>query len=437
MELNTFGHAICALLIYFLWWEKPFEVEHPTIVRSQDVNDSFALFWIFTHQSSSTSFFLDQLDAKLFNDERFRDLSKVRLGRSITNAAPDRAKRKFLQIIKSPISSTILGSHFFYSLVTDHFVYLGACFLYRLTFYPQDAERLRMWYLKSDASLVTLADRQPFRDSRVPAVDQKWRGVEFDYEIFSYVSTNKNHQFNAAAGLPKVTVAPGQNLPGTNLQLMNAQQLQNLMKQKLMAPVHPLIPTIPSLELTEEDVNRWTMAWRAVENHKRETHWEEEVWLAGREPLFVRQCRDLPSITSTTDRSVAFGFNLAAFVYGGRHALAWHAPFNTATEHLLWRISASVVMGGMPALYLFKHAGSFLIKSHSNVSMDLKGIRRYLRVKLITYIDVTLHFLFYSACLVYALARLYLVIECFINLSHMPTGVYTMPEWSTYFPHIA
>lgn len=23
LELNTFGHAVCALLIYLLWWEKP------------------------------------------------------------------------------------------------------------------------------------------------------------------------------------------------------------------------------------------------------------------------------------------------------------------------------------------------------------------------------------------------------------------------------
>ena len=29
LELNTFGHAICTLLIYFLWWEKPFEVDLP------------------------------------------------------------------------------------------------------------------------------------------------------------------------------------------------------------------------------------------------------------------------------------------------------------------------------------------------------------------------------------------------------------------------
>lgn len=32
LELNTFGHAVCALLIYVLWWDKPFEVDYPTVL---------------------------------------------------------------------------------------------------------------------------------------------------------------------------------------------------------------------------------------------------------------------------------------------------------------------------------------------------------------------------------------------------------------------
>ncbi len=48
LELNTFGHAICALLIYLLWWEKPFEVDIPTTIESQVVLDLYALAWICT-----------------------------------------------------------------------------------------------------------------------------------------------------------------------------------------------------------------------------------------------------------------------------------------------------------------------------------------------------------------------------------------------------
>ena len=34
LELNTLAHSICALLIYFLWWQKPLDIEEPTVLRT-------------------------------------------------------------------------------------------------------------------------------------------------------------------------------------------------------------------------------------------------------------------------------------------------------------------------------------------------------------------------------------------------------------------
>ena len=42
LELNTFGHALCALLVYALWWEKPFDVESPTIIEIRRIRNAFA-----------------------------------------------------------------------------------------------------------------------------------------------------------------------------------------------------------------------------------------------------------------------------------------------------------------------------------------------------------------------------------------------------------
>ena len=39
--------------------------------------------------------------------------------------------------------------------------------------------------------------------------------------------------------------------------------------------------------------------------------------------------------------------------------------------------------------------------------------------------------------LVYVVARVYLVVECFINLAYLHDSVYEMPSWSQYFPHIS
>lgn len=43
LELNTFAHAICALLVYILWWNKPLDVHEPTVI---DVSQSDAARYI-------------------------------------------------------------------------------------------------------------------------------------------------------------------------------------------------------------------------------------------------------------------------------------------------------------------------------------------------------------------------------------------------------
>jgi hypothetical protein len=42
-----------------------------------------------------------------------------------------------------------------------------------------------------------------------------------------------------------------------------------------------------------------------------------------------------------------------------------------------------------------------------------------------------------AAIFLYALARVYLVVECFINLVHLPDSAYLVPQWSQYVPHIS
>lgn len=38
LELNTFAHAICALIAYFLWWQKPLDIEEPTLISGRDAD---------------------------------------------------------------------------------------------------------------------------------------------------------------------------------------------------------------------------------------------------------------------------------------------------------------------------------------------------------------------------------------------------------------
>jgi hypothetical protein len=44
LELNTLAHAICALFVYLFWWEKPQDVQEPSIITGPLVKHLFIIF---------------------------------------------------------------------------------------------------------------------------------------------------------------------------------------------------------------------------------------------------------------------------------------------------------------------------------------------------------------------------------------------------------
>ncbi|KAL8964552.1 MAG: hypothetical protein Q9197_006883 [Variospora fuerteventurae] len=184
---------------------------------------------------------------------------------------------------------------------------------------------------------------------------------------------------------------------------------------------------------SKQAINRWKMAKRADESIQTRQSLDG-MKLTGES--FARRCTNTPEALNLRATAgfyflvplldpLALGFGAAAMVYGGLHALAWFAPFRSPIEQLLWRMSCVVVIGGIPtSLAVCRFMFSFAFQ-------DWDGWGALLLIRMPR---VLLAYLLVSA---YVLARLYLVVECFIQLSHLPAGVYDMPEWSSYFPHIA
>ena len=123
------------------------------------------------------------------------------------------------------------------------------------------------------------------------------------------------------------------------------------------------------------------------------------------------------------DPQIGLGFSAAALMYGGLHVLAWNAHFDSYIQQLLWRISASVVAGGLPVIFVAAILADKLDVESSTL-------------QLADVIFLTFVFVGFLLLLAYTLARGYLVVECFINLAHLPAGVYDVPQWAAYFPHI-
>ncbi|KAI4256110.1 MAG: hypothetical protein L6R42_006397 [Xanthoria sp. 1 TBL-2021] len=208
---------------------------------------------------------------------------------------------------------------------------------------------------------------------------------------------------------------PGEVIPDTGI------KLQSTLNSDGLALMHcGFHPALPSLNLTRQDINRWVMAKRAAELISALQSLDGDF---SNSKLFVWRCTDIPDFADELYQlPLALGFGAAAMVYGGLHTLAWFAHFHSPTEQLLWRISSVAVMGGIPTLAAINEIDH--LKTSYNWWYD-----RFVRWLLFG--------LFYLLIIAYILARLYLFIECFIQLSHLPAGVYEVPEWSSYFPHIA
>lgn len=237
------------------------------------------------------------------------------------------------------------------------------------------------------------------------------------------ISESNSDEFGEYAEVESPKLYPGQILKGTRLRMKDYDgsrifpRPENNKYAKLVQECFAQATALPSLDLTPRDVTRWKMAWREIQNHSN-------IIYPG---LFIERCKDWPEIEDMLKLPIALTFSATALIYGGLHALAWHAYFKSPTEQLLWRISACIVMGGMPLILLaakFKHT---LLKS-------FYFFTKFIHRDLYDYLYLSLVLLLFSA---YVLARAYLVVECFINLAHLPAEVYDVPSWASYFPHIS
>jgi hypothetical protein len=80
LELNTFGHSICALMLAFLWWKKPLDVAQPTLISIKGdpkYEEEMSRLCAFMCMASALD---DQLEFDLFKLEReYYDKRKVQI----------------------------------------------------------------------------------------------------------------------------------------------------------------------------------------------------------------------------------------------------------------------------------------------------------------------------------------------------------------------
>lgn len=115
----------------------------------------------------------------------------------------------------------------------------------------------------------------------------------------------------------------------------------------------------------------------------------------------------------------------ASVLYSAWHLTAWNGPFRTAAEGMLWKVSA-VSVAGVPIVV----TAVFLLFCSISPAND----------RVITWLDRWISPLILAltplSCCLLIFFRTFLVVESFISLAFVPDTVFSVPQWSIYFPHI-
>jgi hypothetical protein len=160
--------------------------------------------------------------------------------------------------------------------------------------------------------------------------------------------------------------------------------------------------------------------------------------------------------------SLAFSFALLTLtaIYGGVHLAAWQFESASHAEQWLWRSSCiyialyavPVILIGLLLKYEVVYFDEFHWQPPSLSKRRMPRRRKWddrcscvfcrpkkYAVLMFWHLDRSLTWLHVVLCTVglaaYIFARIFLVVESFISLRHVPIGVYAAVPWANYIPH--
>ena len=330
LELNTFAHAFCALLIYALWWHKPQDIEEPTLLQGQK---EWAMCAFLCMNCTINSEQNEVSGGSVYGQPEY------------------------------------------------------------------DGPRRPIWIYWDE---VAASDRMP--NPRTNGVYRE--GIPYPR--------------NPLGEEPAIMLKHGESIYGFRCKQLNADRISGQSSRTLK--IEP--PHLRRLELYL-NATRIFKTGRGRFPYDRAVcdsmpHWPLTLFLKESDLLRMGYRRD-------NINSVLLGLIVSGLLYGGLHLLAWEMPFTSRAECILWRFSGifiiSTGLGFTGLTGLLKAHGVFKSDFHVGKISD----------RLSTVFSTATLFLL---CLGYLLARTFLVVECFLQLSRLPASAYETPAWSVYFPHI-
>lgn len=332
LELNTFTHVICAFLTYALWWNKPLDVEEPTLIQGENMNAICAYMWMasyasYIHGGSGNSEF-----------------------ESIHYRPPD-------EETESAVMDEIEGSSEPINVTPT--VSLKATGFFANPDSPRFRPRKKVTTYRRDPYTYRMRKRE------------RWRTYTIE----------------------------------------------------------------PVIKLYPDDVARWRLASQGLKQYSGLSKPTENLDL-----LLESLVNDLvtipdPFVGKPIELWSFWGVALAGVFYGGFHLLAWNVKLPLASQETMWRFSAmSVTVYGVAVAVVATAAAL------ERITEQFESIRHFLWLFIRSLYGLFVLLIMYCAMMyfpVYVVARVYLVVESFVQVFYIPVEVYEMPSWARYIPHLS
>ena len=453
LELNTFAHVIFAFCVFLAWWDKPLDINEPLLI-SLDRTDAAAIY------------------AAMFLSSRMGFMQKSICGKwtcVLEFAAGNRCGQtpENMRGVGSadtpsvPSASNIPtgGNERGDGGVTEALGKQAGTLLRRATD-PQYIENpetpsaeLACTPPRSSADPAGVETGSSTGADRSPSSDDFANVRETQGEGGDLASTDKSSKTDdsgivvAEILAEGITLKPAQETHGVCFRYLSkdpdkeylrydSQKVKDLDDICFTVSRHTIQCCALARQVMEKypDLNR--LPYNEDPTRKLVAHQQRilEDFVLVRAPNWPR-LKNIGDMASGGDTFQLFlGFLLSGAVYGSIHMLAWNGPLHTEVELLLWRIASLTLMGTTAAVI----AAIILLVGNEMLSELLDHPKYPFVLELLAALFLYLLFIPMAAGLVlYLLARIYIVVEGFVNLPYVPEGVYLQPQWSQYFPHIS
>lgn len=402
LELNTFGHAICALITYVIWWDKPFDLREPFILSDQNDLTPVVLLYMASAKRS-------------LNGRRCKLVDPVNSsGISLPST------------MHGPSVHRVYGSeHDLHEIVPEHN-------------YPCDPSSQDI-LSESSIHKSSIESGEADDSNNLSGHDGIFsHGVQDDLSDHNVLVdhndssdiTPANTQEQNSNSMHKETVKtilPNNEFPGA------------IFKSDDDSPAH----------LEAEEVEMWehlSTTYKQLSIEIQSSVYSITNRRYRQKRLFQSRIRNSDGLTekfSFTDQEddVLFRTVLAvtSIFYGGLHIAAWTADFPSHAEKLLWQMSGVIVMGSFPTVLLKFVSPRGILNSLVKPFLGKPLIKRPIvpkRIRRSRHVSAFGNTILTLIITAYCLARGYLVIESFVQLFRLPRRAFETPEWTQYVPHI-